>query len=95
MKYDKMKILGIILGIVIAFMLIFIILILPNISTYGVYIGFYNDTNYELGKQACGDDFFVGIDGGCNRISVYCAKFWYPYHIFVHCYDGRQEVVWR
>ena len=90
-----MKIIGIILGIVIVFMLIFIILILPNIATYGVYIGYYNDSNYELAKQACGDDLMIGIDGGCNRLSTYCAKFWYPVHTFSYCYDGRTQWVWR
>jgi len=87
-----------IISFIIAFILvgiIFFILILCSMSVYPVYIGFYNDTNYELAKQACGDDLMIGIDSGCNRLTTYCEKYWFPVHTFSHCYDGRSEWVWR
>ena len=87
-----------IISTIIAFVLVGIIsfiLILCSISVYPVYVGYYNNSNYELSKQVCGDDLMIGIDGGCNRLTTYCEKFWFPVHTFSYCFDGRIEYVWR
>jgi len=84
-------------GIFFVFVIVFIFLfsVLPNTSTRGVYIGYLNDSTLELSNTACGDNIVVGIDGGCNHLTVYCEKYWYPYHCFSHCFDGDIECHWR
>jgi len=73
----------------------FLVYFLSSISVYPKYIGYYNNSNYELAEKICNDDLLIGIDGGCNRITAYCEKFWFPIHTFSYCFDGRIEWVFR
>jgi len=88
------EVLPLIIGISIAILLFILLWVLPFASTEQYYIGEYNQSNLKIAYETCSDKL-VGFDGGCNHISVYCKKFWYPIHAFNYCYDGRLEYKWR
>lgn len=78
---------------IIVFTLIISFVISQN-STYHIYIGELNESNLELVSSSCGDDKLIGMDGGCNRLSAICEKFWFPVHSWSMCFDGRLESRW-
>lgn len=60
-------------------------------SVYFVSGGELNKTNEARAPSMCGNDPVIGIHSCCNHIQVYCQRFWWPKHCYIHNGSWKNE----